>query len=1001
MSRILTPTMSRPFGRRRKRQYSVRPLYLALMIITVLVIYSWTSVLFTKEQSDSSVKQSLRARNFEAHQNQIFSQDNDSECRLVRNAKDQCSFVRMNCPDHQDGLFSYLQFYYCSLADAKPLAFIVIILWLCLLFSTIGIAASDFLCIDLSTLASALGLSESLAGVTFLAFGNGSPDVFSTFAAMKSNSGSLAIGELLGAASFITSVVAGSMALVRPFKVARRSFVRDVGYFVVAVGFSMLLLADGRLHAWESAAMVGLYCFYVILVVTWHWYFVRRRRVYERNLAARSHFHIPQNQELEIEQVEDEDPGLASESTSLLHGVSIQDFDALERSEEPLWRDRDGDDDETRNRYLAELRDNMHIYRPSVHRRNTLNPIRPSLVGALEFQSVLSSLQRLRGSRHNIPINLERYSDECDGASAENDDISIASHPRISRPSATERLSPISVAGSARTRAVSANDAAGLKLDTSVFDHGPTQPRVAITHPSEDMQSMPGQTQLHQDDRTIDPRLSPLTSDRPSRSCSPSANTRPQTPQLLAPPDNFHTPNYQAETPNARSPLDVSPKGTSFTRRSGDGSAGSPTSPFPPFLDSMNSMPSKPPSIRLPPVHSPTETIQIHDRAYSNGNRSHLSASWSRWRSSSTFTLVKSIMHTLFPTLKGWKTKTVWEKMLGVVAAPSVLLLTITVPVVEPAQTNDTDTVTVVVTSADGEDSAAPVVRLPEDSPLLRAMDYEPGAEQAGDQNGKNQARHERQRWDSEFPAVQPESSATPPKEWCQWLAWVQLLVGPFFVALISWTALDPDLKFRNLLLPFLISLLFSLVCLTGLMIGTRRSQSLRPSSTLRPLTAFLGFIVAICWIATIATEVVSLLKTLGVILNISDSLLGLTVFAVGNSLGDLVADITVARLGYPVMALSACFGGPMLNILLGIGLGGLYMTLNAKVETISVDGAPYEIAISKVLVISGATLLVTLIGLLIVIPLNNWRMDRKVGWGLVILWCVSTVTNVIAEVLT
>jgi sodium/potassium/calcium exchanger 6 len=44
--------------------------------------------------------------------------------------------------------------------------------------------------------------------VTFLAFSNGSPDVFSTFAALKNDSGSLAIGELIGAASFIVSVVA-------------------------------------------------------------------------------------------------------------------------------------------------------------------------------------------------------------------------------------------------------------------------------------------------------------------------------------------------------------------------------------------------------------------------------------------------------------------------------------------------------------------------------------------------------------------------------------------------------------------------------------------------------------------------------------------------------------------------------------------------------------------------------------------------------------------------
>lgn len=173
-------------------------------------------------------------------------------------------------------------------------------------------------------------------------------------------------------------------------------------------------------------------------------------------------------------------------------------------------------------------------------------------------------------------------------------------------------------------------------------------------------------------------------------------------------------------------------------------------------------------------------------------------------------------------------------------------------------------------------------------------------------------------------------------------------------------------------------------------------------------MLSLLGFLVAISWIATIATEVVSLLKTIGVILDISDSLLGLTVFAVGNSLGDLVADITVARLGYPVMALSACFGGPMLNILLGIGLGGLYMTLNRPVPSrrdeifpgnVQPAEVPYEIEISKVLVISGATLLIVLVGLLIVVPLNNWRMDRRIGWGLVVVWCISTIGNVIAEI--
>ncbi|KAE8378233.1 Sodium/calcium exchanger protein-domain-containing protein [Aspergillus bertholletiae] len=997
MLEIFSPVLSRPSGRR----YSVRPFYWTLMVITTLTFLSLAVGSYEDKGVAFSVKRFLRG--WDTDTQGIFRRGADLECRMVREAHDKCSFVRTNCPDHEDGLFSYLQFYYCSLAGAKPFAFAILTLWLSLLFSTIGIAASDFLCIDLSTLAGALGLSESLAGVTFLAFGNGSPDVFSTFAAMKSNSGSLAIGELLGAASFITSVVAGSMALVRPFKVARRSFVRDVGYFIVAVSFSMLLLADGRLHAWESAAMVALYFLYVVLVVTWHWYFVRRRRVYERDIAARSHFHIPENQELDIEEAEDDDPGVVSESTSLLHGISVQDFDALESSGEAAWKD--GDDDETRNRYLAEIRDNMHVYRPSVHRRNTLNPIRPSLVGALEFQSIVSSLQRSRSTHQNVPITLQRYTDgydEIHAALPESDNISVASHPWISRTSATNHLSPNSGTSSTRTRAVSADNARGLKLDTSIFDSSTKHPRVAITRPSVDDPTTFVQTQTPQTDKSAESELSPLTSGQAWRSPSPRESARPRSPQLLAPPDTFHSPNYQAETPEPRSPLEVSPRGTPFASGSVDAPVESPCSPFPPFLDISNSAHSRPPSIRLPPVSSPTEELQVHDSIYNNENPQ--ASAQMHWLFPFTSVLLLSIFRTLFPTLDGWKKKSFWEKLLGVVAAPSVLLLTITVPVVEPTQSeSNADSVTVIVTSADGGDSGVPVVRLPEDSPLIRAVDHGSTAEQVTGQTGKRQSRQGRQRWDSELPVLQSQQdpSTLPPKECCQWLVWIQIFTGPCFVALIAWTALDSDLDIHNFLLPFLLSLLFSLVCITSLIISSRHSDSWQFPTGWRPLLAFLGFIVAICWIATIATEVVCLLKTLGVILNISDSLLGLTVFAVGNSLGDLVADITVARLGYPVMALSACFGGPMLNILLGIGLGGLYMTLHAKAETVVTDGIPYEITISKVLIISGATLLFTLVGLLIVVPLNNWRMDRKVGWGLVVLWCISTLTNVITEVLT
>jgi solute carrier family 24 (sodium/potassium/calcium exchanger), member 6 len=114
------------------------------------------------------------------------------------------------------------------------------------------------------------------------------------------------------------------------------------------------------------------------------------------------------------------------------------------------------------------------------------------------------------------------------------------------------------------------------------------------------------------------------------------------------------------------------------------------------------------------------------------------------------------------------------------------------------------------------------------------------------------------------------------------------------------------------------------------------------------------------------------------------------------------VADVTVAKMGYPMMAMSACFGGPMLSIsrnflsnldiLLGVGVSGLFMNLT------SMPG--YQVTISPTLLVSTASLFITLTSMLIVVPLNKWRMTRRFGICLVIFFTLSTIASVLVEIL-
>ena len=102
---------------------------------------------------------------------------------------------------------------------------------------------------------------------------------------------------------------------------------------------------------------------------------------------------------------------------------------------------------------------------------------------------------------------------------------------------------------------------------------------------------------------------------------------------------------------------------------------------------------------------------------------------------------------------------------------------------------------------------------------------------------------------------------------------------------------------------------------------ANNNDSNLPPLWAATPIALY-GFCVAATWIDTVADELVGVLAFLGVILKIPGPIVGLTILAWGNSMSDLSADLTMARKGLANMAMTACFAGPLFNILVGLGLG-------------------------------------------------------------------------------
>ncbi|XP_076452300.1 mitochondrial sodium/calcium exchanger protein-like [Babylonia areolata] len=211
----------------------------------------------------------------------------DVECRSFHsmNVTDICAFV--NATDDcqiDEGFINYTLFVYCHFMHLVPLGVFVLFLWWFFLFCGLAVTADDFFCPSLAVISRTLRLSHNIAGVTFLAFGNGAPDIFSAIAAIgsaKAGDAGLAIGALFGAGVFVTTVVVGAVAAVRPFDVMQRPFLRDVVFFLAAVFWSFCIMWSREITTLQAAGFILLYVVYVLVVII-------GRLIYQRQRSSRS-----------------------------------------------------------------------------------------------------------------------------------------------------------------------------------------------------------------------------------------------------------------------------------------------------------------------------------------------------------------------------------------------------------------------------------------------------------------------------------------------------------------------------------------------------------------------------------------------------------------------------------------------------------------------------------------------------------------------------------------
>jgi K+-dependent Na+/Ca+ exchanger-like protein len=113
-------------------------------------------------------------------------------------------------------------------------------------------------------------------------------------------------------------------------------------------------------------------------------------------------------------------------------------------------------------------------------------------------------------------------------------------------------------------------------------------------------------------------------------------------------------------------------------------------------------------------------------------------------------------------------------------------------------------------------------------------------------------------------------------------------------------------------------------------------------------------------------------------ILNVNQTFLALTVLAAGTSIPDLVSSIIVARQGRGDMAVSNAIGSNVFNILFGLGFPwALYIIF--KGGTVAVDNENLNASL--------ILLLATVIAIIFLLVIRNWKIGHRSGLILILLY--------------
>ena len=129
---------------------------------------------------------------------------------------------------------------------------------------------AEFLVSSGKTIASGIGISETIIGFTVIALGTSLPELVTTLTAIRKKESSLSVGNIIGANIIDTTLILPLCAVINgtPLPVERINLVFDFPVCIAACSIAIIpTIIFGRFKKWQGYALLAVYVLYMLLLI--------------------------------------------------------------------------------------------------------------------------------------------------------------------------------------------------------------------------------------------------------------------------------------------------------------------------------------------------------------------------------------------------------------------------------------------------------------------------------------------------------------------------------------------------------------------------------------------------------------------------------------------------------------------------------------------------------------------------------------------------------------